>query len=132
MTIAKLFIILCSSVCAALAISVGEARSANNPCAEAMTTAEMRECLNKRYNKVDRELNHVYQQVISQLSKTRQTKLKQAQRLWILFRDKSAEFEASEVEGGTMYPLVYLLSLSSMTEKRVEELKAILQDMNSQ
>ncbi len=132
MTITKLFIILCSSVCASLAISVGEARPANDPCAEAMTTVEMRECLNKRYNKVDGELNHVYQQVMSQLSKTRQTKLRETQRLWILFRDKSAEFEASEVEGGTIYPLVYLLSLASMTEKRVDELKAILQDMDSQ
>lgn len=50
-----------------------------------------------------------------------------AQRSWIVYRDKSAEFEASEVEGGTMHPLLYLSALVAMTEKRLTELKAILQ-----
>lgn len=132
MAITKLFLIICIVVCAFLSISVGEERPANDPCAEATTTVEMQKCLNTHYKKVDGELNKLYQQVRSKLSKTRQTKLKEAQRSWILFRDKSAEFEASEVEGGTMYQLVYLSAVASLTEKRVDQLRTILKRMDSQ
>ncbi len=91
-----------------------------------MTTVEMRECLNQRYKQADEALNHVYQQLMSQLSKMRQTRLREAQQAWMLFRDKSAAFVASETEGGTMQPLVSLSVLASMTERRVTELKELL------
>ena len=124
--------LLYSIVCASLALSVAEERPANTLCAEAMTTAAMRGCLTKQYQAIDKELNHVYQQVMSQLHPPRQTKLRDAQRRWILFRDTHAEFEASAVKGGTMHALVYLSALTSLTEKRVDELKTILQQMDSQ
>ncbi len=114
------------------AISIAEEPAADDPCAEALTTVEMRECLNTHYTKVDGELNHVYRQVMSQLEKARQTKFRETQRAWVRLRDKSAEFEASAVEGGSMYPLVYLSTLTSLTEKRRDELKDILQGIDSQ
>lgn len=119
------------AVWVSLAVSLGAERPANDPCAEAMTTVEMRECLNKRYKQVDDALNHLYQQLLSQLSKTRQTKLREAQQAWMLFRDKSAAFVASETEGGTMQPLVSLSVLVSMTERRVVELKDLLQHVDT-
>lgn len=126
MSMTKLLLVVCIVVGASAAVSIGEERPANKSCAEAMTTAEMQECVNTHYKKVDGELDRVYQTIISRLDKTRRTKLREAQRAWILFRDKSAAFEASEVEGGTMYPLVYQSVLASMTEKRIDELKNIL------
>ena len=91
-----------------------------------MTTAEMRECLNQRYKQADTALNQLYQQLMSELSKTRQIKLREAQQAWVLFRDKSAALVASTTEGGTMQPLLALSVLTSMTEKRVAELKDLL------
>ncbi|HSX79649.1 MAG TPA: lysozyme inhibitor LprI family protein [Candidatus Saccharimonadia bacterium] len=96
-----------------------------------MTTAEMRECLNQRYKQADAALNQLYQQLLSQLSKTRQIKLREAQQAWVLFRDKSAAFMASAAEGGTMQPLLSLAALTSMTEKRVAELKALLHETST-
>ena len=127
MTVARVLLVICIAISATLTVSPREEPAARELCAEATTTAEMRLCLNEQYKSADEQLNRAYRQAMGQLSEARQAKLKEAQRAWIPFRDKTAEFEASEVEGGTMYPLVYLSALISMTEKRTSELEAILQ-----
>jgi uncharacterized protein YecT (DUF1311 family) len=91
-----------------------------------MTTAEMRECLNQRYKQADAALNQRYQQLMSQLSKTQQSKLREAQQAWVLFRDKNAAFVASATEGGTMQPVLALSVLTAMTEKRTAELQDLV------
>jgi uncharacterized protein YecT (DUF1311 family) len=96
-------------------------------CKDAITTAEMRRCLNEHYQAADTELNHVYRQLISRLSQERREKLKTAQRAWIRFRDGNSAFAASVVEGGTMYPLLELSELTKMTEERTEQLSAYLE-----
>ena len=128
MTTARLPLVICIAVFATLTVSAGEERADSKPCAEAVTTAEMQQCLSEQYESADRQLNSAYRKAMELLSEARQAKLKEAQRAWILFRDKTAEFEASEVEGGTMYPLVYLSALISMTEERSSELEAIHSD----
>jgi uncharacterized protein YecT (DUF1311 family) len=80
---------------------------------------------------LDAELNRVYKKIRSKLSAARKTRLKEAQLAWIAFRDKSAEFEASEEEGGSMYSLVYVSVMASLTEQRVGNLKDILKRMDS-
>ncbi len=107
--------------------SLGETDS--GLCPEAMTTVEMRECLDQLYGKADGELNRAYKQLRSKLDKPRQAKLREAQRAWIAFRDKSAEFEASEEEGGSLYSLVYLSVLLSKTKQRVDDLEKLIKGM---
>jgi uncharacterized protein YecT (DUF1311 family) len=65
---------------------------------------------------------------MSRLHESRQEKLKAAQRAWIQFRDKNAEFMASDFEGGSMSPLISIYWLSLMTEHRLSELREILQE----
>lgn len=96
-------------------------------CQGAVTTAEMRDCVNRRYAEVDDELNRVYKQLLAQLDPERRELLRAAQRAWIAFRDKNAAFVASEVEGGTLYPIIEISERASMTERRIEELKERLQ-----
>ncbi|MFQ5604436.1 MAG: lysozyme inhibitor LprI family protein [bacterium] len=126
MTNRNLFVIF---IFLATALEVGFAQEppSSDPCAEATTTLEMQECLQVRYEKADADLNLVYKLLKSKLSERRQIKLQAVQRAWIFFRDKSAEFEASEEEDGSMYPLIYQLTLAEMTEKRVEKLKQLIQ-----
>ena len=112
-------------------VSLAQEQESKNPCEDAMTTVEMQECLERQYQKWDTELNLVYKKIRSKLSVARKTKLKEAQLAWIVFRDKSAEFEASEEEGGSMYSLVYVSVMASLTEQRVENLREILMRMDS-
>ena len=100
-------------------------------CADAMTQAAMRACLNARYQEVDVTLNQVYKQLMAQLSSTQKTKFKQAQRAWITFRDASAAFAASTAEGGSLAPTLSLAELVSMTEARVVAMQEILRALDA-
>lgn len=96
-----------------------------DPCADAMTTAQMQACLGERYQEADGALNRAYRQAMEALDETRQAKLRAAQRAWIDFRDKSAEFEASVAEDGSLYQLIHLETLVAMTQERSRALAAV-------
>jgi uncharacterized protein YecT (DUF1311 family) len=87
----------------------------------------MHRCSNQLYREADAELNRVYQQLTTQLSNVRRAKLRAAQRAWILFRDKNSAFVASKVEDGTMYPILEIMELTTLTKQRTEQLKAYLE-----
>ena len=114
-----------------LAVCEGHERSLDTLCPEAMTTVEMQACLQRRYKEADKALNGIYKQLMAKLEPARQEKLRAAQRAWILFRDASAEFEAGEAEGGSMYPLVHMATQVVKTEHRVDELKGIFKRLES-
>jgi uncharacterized protein YecT (DUF1311 family) len=114
-----------------ISVSIAQESESKDPCEDAMTTIEMQECLDQQYQKWDAKLNLAYKEIRSKLTAARKTKLKEAQLAWIAFRDKSAEFEASEEEGGPMYSLVYISVMASLTEQRVENLREILKRMDS-
>jgi uncharacterized protein YecT (DUF1311 family) len=118
-------------ILALLAVCEGHERSLEVLCPEATTTVEMQACLRQRYEAADKALNRVYKQLMSKLESGRREKLRAAQRAWIRFRDASAEFEAGEAEGGSMYPLVYMATQVLKTEHRVDELKEILRRLAS-
>ena len=106
-----------------------EKQESSESCDEAVTTVAMLECLKQRHETADQELNQVYKRLRMKLSKSRQVKLKKAQRAWIAFRDTTAEFAASEAAGGSLYPVVYRMTEAKMTENRVRELRQILKRM---
>lgn len=112
------FVVL--SLCVLMARDI---QAFDEDCPEAMSTAAMRTCLNKRYQAADAELNQVYQQLSSKLSKKRRERLKGAQGAWLVFRDKSATFAASAAEEGTMSPVLEISELTAITKQRVEQLR---------
>lgn len=91
----------------------------NNP----QTQTEMNACAGLAYQQAEKKLNQVYQQLLPQLSSSRRQKLISAQQAWIKFRDSSCAFERSEVEGGTMAPLIYSSCLADVTEQRTQRLQ---------
>lgn len=92
-------------------------------CEDAKTTAGMLDCASRRYSNADEELNLVYKQLMSKLAAERRGPLRDAQKAWIEFRDKNAAFVASDVEGGSLYPVIEAAELTEMTKRRILELK---------
>ncbi len=91
----------------------------------------MNDCAHQEYVKADAEMNRVYKQLISVLAADQakdQTKLREAQRAWVKYRDANCESESSLNEGRTIYPMVYDICLTSMTEERTKRLKDMLAD----
>ena len=92
----------------------------------AQTQAEMNAQSGADYKKADARLNETWKKAAKALSadKGRFAKLKTAQKAWLTFRDAACEFEASEVEGGTMEPAVRVGCLTRLTEQRTKDLEA--------
>lgn len=74
----------------------------------------------------DKKLNTIYKQVMSLLNETEKTTLRHEQRKWIKYRDISCEEETKDMKG-SMYVGFLNNCEKEKTEKRIEELKDILQ-----
>jgi len=127
----KLSIVLSSIILGFLVASNAVAQNPQtpDPCADAQTTVEMRDCAGKEYKQADAELNAVYKQLMSTLSdKAEQAALKSAQQAWLKYRDANCEFDAFENRGGTIYPVVYTSCLTAMTRARTKELREEMEE----
>lgn len=85
-------------------------------------TANMVEAEGTRLGRWDDMLNEIYSLLKTQLSENEMAELKRKQLNWIKYRDKTAENEAKEFEGGSMAGVQYNSSLARLTKERCYEL----------
>ncbi|MCT4370205.1 DUF1311 domain-containing protein [Yangia mangrovi] len=95
-------------------------------CSDAATTVEMRECRGEEYEAADAELNAVYGQLKAAASDDVMAQVRTAQRAWIPFRDAACLAEAAPYEGGSIQPLIHVSCLTRLTQRRSEDLRALL------
>lgn len=101
-----------------------QAQKQKDPCADAQTTIEMRNCAGKEYKQADDELNRVYRHLMAKLDdEGHKTALKTAQQAWIKYRDANCDFASYLNRGGTIEPVVRYNCMTSMTSSRTKELK---------
>jgi len=89
-------------------------------------TAAMSECNAQELRYQDGLLNSRYRALISGLNGKKRRELKEAQRLWIRYRDANCGFY-NGLTGGTMDIVVSGGCLVDMTARRAMELEAFLQ-----
>jgi len=95
--------------------------------ASAQTQAEMNAQARPDFKQADAELNKTYQSVLAKLRDAEsKQKLRQAQRAWVASRDAEAERAAKQEEGGSMAPTLRYEKMTELTQKRIKELKAML------
>lgn len=103
-------------------------------CKVPMTTIDINQCAKIEQQKIEKELNVVYQRVfkhIKNISKnpenTLQKDLKQdftaAQRLWIKLREADCINLYNVYSGGTIRNAMYIGCMQSRAEQRIKELK---------
>lgn len=100
--------------------------------ANAQTQADLNDDACATYQKADKKLNAVYQQVLKQHQDDVNftTRLRKAQRAWLAFRD--AELEAiypavnKQVEYGSIYPTCNCLEQTALINQRIEQLSGWL------
>jgi len=98
-------------------------------CTNPQTQGEINACAGLSYEKADKKLNQVYQQLLPELPRARRQKLITAQSEWIKFRDANCDFAKSEVQGGTIAPAIYNGCLADMTKQRTAQLERYLRDL---
>ncbi|MEC7118551.1 MAG: lysozyme inhibitor LprI family protein [Pseudomonadota bacterium] len=86
-------------------------------------TMRMIECFSAEHQRQDLLLNKVYQQVMSGLSTTRKTQLRNVQRQWMAYRDANCQFYA-DPEGGSLARIEANACMMQMTAERAAELQA--------
>ena len=88
----------------------------------------MKICTREALNDADALLNAVYQKVNGTLAASDEqetiTRLKTAQRAWIVFRDAQCQLSGAQMLGGTGEQLVVLGCHYKMTTDRINELEA--------
>ncbi|MGA0116137.1 MAG: lysozyme inhibitor LprI family protein [Burkholderiales bacterium] len=103
-----------------------------DPCAAAVTTIEINDCLNRQFNATDRELARVYQELLKRITGsdpqhvdrgTVQRRLEGAQRDWVTFRRQDCEGMYKLIEGGSIRNARFHSCMIDRTEKRIAELK---------
>jgi len=99
----------------------------NQPnCTNPNTTIEYNRCARLAYETADRELNSVWQQVISQLSGNQKERLIDRQLAWIEERDSTCDRETADNRGGTGYRGFLSNCLRRVTMERTEFLRGYL------
>lgn len=122
---------------------IGPALADERPdCIDPQTQMEMTYCASDDYQKADADLNALWPDIVAAARQndeyvvdmarergvpTTLQALRNAQRAWIKFRDAQCEYEAYEVFGGTMQPMVGSLCLARLTRERIEVLSRALE-----
>jgi uncharacterized protein YecT (DUF1311 family) len=86
---------------------------------------EMKLAAARDFEEADAELNAVYKQVRARLSPKGAAALRDAQRAWVIFRDKTAEAYGIGEEGGSNEGLMYIRCQEAITQNRTKELRLL-------
>ncbi len=89
-------------------------------------TVAMLECIATETERQDSRLNRAYKDVMGQLSAERKQQLRQAQRLWIKYRDANCGFYA-DPDGGILATVNASDCIRSETTARANELEGFKQ-----
>ena len=115
---------LAVSICGGAAAELGVRLAQQPNCKDPQNQAEMNACASLSYQNADKKLNQVYQQVRAKLQGANREKLTLAQLAWIEFRDGNCAFARTEVEGGSMEPMIFSGCLADITKKRTASLES--------
>lgn len=103
-------------------------------CANAVTQLALNLCAGQDYAAADDRLNAVYARAMRLAEadgEATATALRDAQRLWVPFRDAACAVEAAAFAGGSMAPMMESFCLRRVTEARVGDLEAFVANMET-
>src|SRR6267142_6098888 len=101
-----------------------------DPCARAISQADMNNCWGKEYKAADITLNQVYRQLVGILDEEEKAQLKEAQTAWLKYRDTNCDFVSGMYKGGSMRPMVHAICLADVTRNRTTELRTQIKERN--
>ena len=107
-------------------------RIERDPCKDPISQFENNLCSRRQYETADAEMNTAYKQLMQELTgykSNHRPKFREAQSLWLKYRDANCDSEASIYEGGTIRPTVYYSCLASVTRERTRSIKAFLAEI---
>lgn len=99
-------------------------------CNNLNTQIEINKCLASNLELKNKEIGNIYNKYLLKLNTEQKTALKESQRLWVQFKEKDCAFEVSPLKNGSMYSSTLSKCLINRTEKRISELKNMMNCSN--
>jgi uncharacterized protein YecT (DUF1311 family) len=89
---------------------------------------DLNACANTNAESADRALNALYKQVMeARQSQAEKDGLKQAERVWIKYRDKTCDDEVgAQEDGGSIWPMEMAICQQKQTDARIRALQRML------
>lgn len=88
--------------------------------------SDMDACSSPVFTVADAKLNETYGELRGLLSASEKIRLRDAERIWITYRDKECQFEAMGSEGGTDHAKEIAVCLADKTNIHLAELRRIV------
>ncbi|MEZ5797491.1 MAG: lysozyme inhibitor LprI family protein [Paracoccaceae bacterium] len=120
-----------------LILVAGPAAAQEVDCANAMAQAELNQCAYQDWQQQDAALNAAYGRAVALLKewdaglpeaeRGGRAALQEAQRAWIIFRDKACEAEGYAMHGGSAEPLLVYGCMARLTEDRTRQLTEMVE-----
>ena len=100
---------------------------------KAKSTTDNIACIDKEYKFYDKKLNIAYKKIRAKLSsEPKELKyLKEAQKAWIIYRDKKCKFEGYPMRNGTGELLIVYGCKTRETKRRAKELEDIVDELKN-
>ena len=97
------------------------------------STADEISCIDKEYSYYDKILNQYYKEIMHHFRNDprEQKYLREAQRAWIVYRDKKCTFEGYPMRDGSGESVIVFGCKTTETKKRALELKVIAKDIKN-
>ena len=90
------------------------------------TQMELNQCAGAELKQADAAMNAAYGQLMERIGPKAREGLRDAQKAWLPFRDKSCALEGLGSEGGSIRPMILAGCLAKLTAERTRALKGYL------
>lgn len=80
-------------------------------------------CEGEKFKQADAKLNAVYAKLLKKISSAGQSKLRDAQKSWIAYRDAQCAFETLGTIDGSIHGMVVAQCLTDLTEQQAKRLQ---------
>jgi uncharacterized protein YecT (DUF1311 family) len=102
----------------------GVALAQAKDCSNAATQMDMNFCAGAAQKSADDQLNKTYNTLVARIDgKDALAQLRDAEKAWIVYRDRECTFESSATVGGSIHSMIVAQCLETMTRAREKELR---------
>lgn len=100
----------------------------NKDCDNSTPMIEINDCASRKFAEADAEMNALYNEKLATAKSTAsKMRLRDAQRAWLAFRDKTCLYEAGlESESGSIWPFQQFGCMEYHTRRRVQDIQVYL------
>jgi uncharacterized protein YecT (DUF1311 family) len=109
---------------AALLVFAFSSSGAYAACDDTSTQADLTQCASEAAAKADTDLNAAYKTLLNLLGPEDQTRLRDAQRAWIDFRNAECAFRTKSYADGSIYPMLLSNCFADVTRARTADFEA--------